>query len=98
MTCIKTGCNIAFADSPHSVYCGDAHLFFDDTVIFKVRNPSFVPDADVDFIIAAGSSVIELTDVIVARTVNVNVNNTEIVEMWKRYYDPFILEIWENEL
>jgi hypothetical protein len=98
MTCIKTGCNIAFADSPHNVYRGDAHLFFDDTVIFKVRNPSFIPDANVDFIIAAGSGIVELTDVIVARTGNVTVNSTEIVEMWKRCYDQFILEIWSNEL
>lgn len=96
--CIKTGCNIAFADSPHNVYRGDAYLFFDDTVIFRVRSPSFVPDADVDFIIASGVAVTELEGLIVSRTGNVTVNNTEIVDMWKRCYDDFILSIWENDI
>ena len=93
--CIKTGCNIAFSDSPDNVYRGDAHLI-EGIVIFKVRTPSYLPGTPVDFLIDSAANHIEITDVIAVKSNNVAVQSKGLIEMWTRYYDDDLLNSWLN--
>ena len=89
-TCIKTGCDISLVDSPGNVYRGDA-FYFDEFILFKVREAIFRPDIEADFIITGEH--LEIDGVLLARINRIALKSKDIVEMWQKWYPELLDEI-----
>lgn len=89
--CIKTGCDVVFANHPNCVYRADA-FYYQGKVLFRVRPSTFVYDANPDFIIFDGP-VLEAPDTILVSVEHVSINSKAVFDVVNKHYPDVALKL-----
>lgn len=91
MSCIKTGCDIAFADNLTCIYRGDA-FYFEGIILFKVRVPTYQPHVKPDFIIDVECPFI-CDDILASKAGNIILKSQEIATSWLKYCPDMLTKV-----
>ena len=84
MTCIKTGCYVAHAETPDHIYRVDVHQYQNMLVFRSLSNGRYLPDIKADLLIFCGTLVFEdkCGCTILAEASGVSVRTPEVYKAW----------------
>lgn len=95
MTCIKTGCDVAFGSNPFDVGRADAH-YYRGMLVFRARPFEYDENPSIDFLIQTNDVLVfeEMGDqTIIVSICDVTLNNPKVFNMIQQYHPEIAAEI-----